>query len=103
MFGKMDDEMLVQFSSYGMIGNEKIVCQYLGGHKINPLHHATSLLITQIILMFAVGRITHLLLRPCNQTLLIAQIMVSFFVLSQLAATICWLNNLSCNYISNMN
>ncbi|KAJ1381267.1 Sodium/solute symporter superfamily, partial [Sesbania bispinosa] len=78
---EMDDEKLDDLSSTGMIGNEKLVCQYIEKHATrgiwlgdNPLHHTTSVLIVQITLIFIISRTTHLLLRPCHQTLLISQI-----------------------------
>lgn len=83
---KMDIERKDQLSSYGMIGNEKFVCQYVLKHTSrgvwygdNPLHHDTSVLFIEIIVMYIVGRITYLLLRPCHQTFLISQIVVSYF------------------------
>ncbi|TKY47213.1 Cation/H(+) antiporter 14 [Spatholobus suberectus] len=83
----MESDMKDQLSSYGMIGNEKLVCQYVIKHITkgvwfgeNPLHHATSILFIQIILMYVVGRITYLLLRPCHQTFLIAQIVAGIIL-----------------------
>lgn len=73
------------YSSIGMIGNDILVCQcdvkpmvrgvWFGD---NPLHHATSILLFQIIIMYVAGRITYFLLRPCHQTLIISQLVVSF-------------------------
>ncbi|CAJ1960500.1 unnamed protein product [Sphenostylis stenocarpa] len=70
-------------SSSGMIGEEKIVCQYVVKHAQkgiwfgdNPLQHDTSVLVLQIIVMYVAGRITYLLLRPCHQTFLVSQIVM---------------------------
>lgn len=82
----MDIERTDQLSSYGMIGDEKFVCQYVLKHTSkgiwfgdNPLYQDTSVLFIQIIVMYIVGRIIYLLLRPCHQTFLISQIVVSYF------------------------
>jgi len=81
------NERLDQLTSYGMIDNEKLVCQYMktDTHKgvffgENPLKETKSVLAIQIILMFVLSRITHFLLSPCHQTLLIAEIVVSLFL-----------------------
>lgn len=70
-------------TSSGMIGDEKLVCQYIENAENkgvwrgdNPLHHNISVLLVQIVLIFIVSRITHFLLRPFHQTLLAAQIVV---------------------------
>ena len=85
-FIEMDIERTDQLSSYGMIGDEKFVCQYVLKHTSkgiwfgdNPLYQDTSVLFIQIIVMYIVGRIIYLLLRPCHQTFLISQIVVSYF------------------------
>ncbi|KAK7305482.1 hypothetical protein VNO77_43388 [Canavalia gladiata] len=78
----MESASLNELSSSGMIGKEEFVCQYVEDtHHFttfwegkNLLHHMTAVLTFQIILMFTVSRITHLLLKPCHQTFLIAQI-----------------------------
>ncbi|XP_057431658.1 cation/H(+) antiporter 14-like [Lotus japonicus] len=74
-------ETLNQLSSYGNIGQELLVCQYIEKHATkgiylgdNPLHHTTAILIIQIIFIFVVGKITHLLLKPFHQTQLISQV-----------------------------
>ncbi|KAL5077136.1 hypothetical protein RYX36_016120 [Vicia faba] len=73
---------LDQLTSYGMINNKKVACQYFAreGNKglwygDNPLNATTSVLVVQIIVMFSLSRLTHFLLSPFHQTLLIAQIM----------------------------
>jgi len=81
----MDHEISHVFSSSGMIGNDKLLCQYAVKHPgsgvwygDNPFHHSTSTILMQIIIMYVAGRITYFLLRPCHQTLIISQIVVSF-------------------------
>ncbi|RDX59862.1 Cation/H(+) antiporter 14, partial [Mucuna pruriens] len=83
----MESDRTYQMSSSGMIGSEKLVCQYVIQHTNrgiwsgdNPLHHATTILFFQISLMFVVGRIIYLLLRPCHQTFLIAQIVAGIIL-----------------------
>ncbi|KAH1153372.1 hypothetical protein AAZX31_18G056200 [Glycine max] len=83
----MDIERTDQLSSYGMIGDEKFVCQYVLKHTSkgiwfgdNPLYQDTSVLFIQIIVMYIVGRIIYLLLRPCHQTFLISQIVAGIIL-----------------------
>lgn len=79
------NKRLDQLTSYGMINNKKLACQYIANtpnkgvwYGDNPLHATTSILVFQIILMFFVSRLTHFLLSPFHQTLLIAQILVTY-------------------------
>jgi len=81
------NERLDQLTSHGMIDNEKLVCQYMTTDTYkgvfygqNPLKETKPILAFQIILMFALSRITHFLLSPCHQTLIVAQIVVSLFL-----------------------
>jgi len=81
----MENETSHRLSSSGMIGNDYLVCHhamksFVRGFWLgdNPLHHATSILLLQIIIMYIVGRSTYFLLRPFHQTLIISQIVVSF-------------------------
>lgn len=102
----METQRVDQLSSSGMIGDDKLVCQYVMKQAYgsvwlgdNPLQNPTSILFLQIILMFVAGRITYFLLRPCHQTFLVAQIVVSFSLIpSQLTTIIVWFINLSCQY-----
>jgi hypothetical protein len=84
-------ERLDQLISKGIINDEKLVCQYVTRqtnkgvwYGDNPLHDTSSILALQIILMFLLSRITHFLLSPCHQTLLISQIVVSLFFLNMI-------------------
>ncbi|KAI5408490.1 cation/H(+) antiporter 14 [Lathyrus oleraceus] len=81
------NKRLDQLTSYGMINNKKLACQYIANtankgvwYGDNPLHATTSILVFQIILMFFVSRLTHFLLSPFHQTLLIAQILTGIIV-----------------------
>ncbi|CAK8566022.1 unnamed protein product [Lathyrus sativus] len=81
------NKRLDQLTSYGMIDNKRLACQYIARdtnkgvwYGDNPLHGTTSVLIFQIILMFSISRLTHFLLSPFHQTLLIAQIMAGIIV-----------------------
>ncbi|XP_057450797.1 cation/H(+) antiporter 14-like isoform X1 [Lotus japonicus] len=87
MGDEMEHERLDELSSYGEIGDERLVCRYIEKHSTkgiflgdNPLHHATSMIIIQIILIFIVGRITHFLLKPCHQTQLTSQIVAGIIM-----------------------
>ncbi|XP_027337485.1 cation/H(+) antiporter 14-like [Abrus precatorius] len=71
----------------GMIGNDKLICQYV--RKVtkrgiwlgdNPFNHITSIITVQIVFMFIIGRISYFLLKPCHQTLLIAQIVAGIIL-----------------------
>ncbi|AES69533.1 cation/H(+) symporter 13 [Medicago truncatula] len=81
------NERIDQWTSHGIIDNEKLVCQYMttDTHKgvfygENPLKETKSILAFQIIVMFALSRITHFLLSPCHQTLIVAQIVAGIIV-----------------------
>ncbi|KAK7289903.1 hypothetical protein RIF29_03930 [Crotalaria pallida] len=83
----MDNENVEDLSSTGMIGNEHIVCQYVEKHQSrgvwfgdNPFHHSTSILSAEIIIVFFVGRLVHLLLRPFHQTTIVAQILAGIIM-----------------------
>ncbi|ESW18833.1 hypothetical protein PHAVU_006G074300 [Phaseolus vulgaris] len=78
----MESQISNELISSGMIGNDKLVCQYAIKHTTkgvwygdNPFHHGTPIILIQIVLMWAAGRITYFLLRPCHQTLIISQIL----------------------------
>jgi len=95
----MESQISNELISSGMIGNDKLVCQYAIKHTTkgvwygdNPFHHGTPIILIQIVLMWAAGRITYFLLRPCHQTLIISQILVSFHHYYS------WFINLSYNY-----
>ncbi|KAK7387274.1 hypothetical protein VNO78_27945 [Psophocarpus tetragonolobus] len=77
----MDSGTTDRLSSFGMIGNEELVCQYVirninrgvwFGH--NPLNYNTTILFFQIIIMYIAGRVTYFLLRPLHQTFPVSQI-----------------------------
>ncbi|XP_057431094.1 cation/H(+) antiporter 14-like [Lotus japonicus] len=88
MADKPEQEKLDQLSSYGNIGMEPIVCQYIDRSRStngiflgdNPLHNPTSILVIQIILIFIVGKITHLLLRPLHPIQLVSQIVAGIIL-----------------------
>lgn len=78
-----ENKRLDQLTSYGMIDNTKLACEYIAidankgvWYGDNPLNGTTSVLVVQLIIMFSLSRLTHFLLSPFHQTLLIAQIMV---------------------------
>ncbi|KAI4315964.1 hypothetical protein L6164_023987 [Bauhinia variegata] len=77
----------IDYSSHGLIGKDKLVCQAV--YKVsseglwnlhNPLKISTSLLIFQIIVIFIVSRITYFLLRPFHQTMLTSQIVAGIIM-----------------------
>lgn len=77
-------ERLDELTSFGLIYDEKLVCQYIHReinrgifYGDNPFGATTSMLTVQILLMFILTRITHFLLSPCHQTYLVSQIVVS--------------------------
>ncbi|XP_058783729.1 cation/H(+) antiporter 14-like [Vicia villosa] len=81
------NKRLDQLTSYGMIDNTKLACQYIAldankgvWYGDNPLNATTSVLVVQLIIMFCLSRFTHFLLSPFHQTLLIAQIMAGIIV-----------------------
>ncbi|XP_057431328.1 cation/H(+) antiporter 14-like [Lotus japonicus] len=87
MANETDHEMINQLSFYGNIGIDQLVCQYIEKHGSrgiylgdNPLHHPTTMLMTQIILIFTVGRIGHLLMKPCHQIQFISQIVAGIIL-----------------------
>lgn len=86
MADEIEYERLDELSSYGKIGDDRLVCRYIEKHASkgifrgdNPLHHDTSMLIIEIILIFIVGRMIQLLLKSCHQTQFISHVVVGFF------------------------
>ncbi|OIV95188.1 hypothetical protein TanjilG_21578 [Lupinus angustifolius] len=83
----MDTEKLDDLSSTGYINGEKMLCQFVERHKSrgiwlgdNPLHHTSCVIAFEIIIVYVVGRLVHLILRPCHQSTVIAQIVAGIIM-----------------------
>ncbi|KAM7260194.1 hypothetical protein ACFE04_015935 [Oxalis oulophora] len=85
----MNNSSLPKWYAVGRVMNhEKLVCHYatniidspgvLYGH--NPFHHHFPVLLAQMVLIFFCTRITHLMLRPCRQTMIISQVVAGILM-----------------------